>query len=449
MVPHRPAIWAVILFLTPTGLVTSIGPAGAAGEVLTLEAAIEQALTHNPAVVNAGISVDKAGDQIEATETRLFPSFNLRVRELRNLTDESFEFNQGALGSVSGQPVPEQTRSIDTQEDFSTHVSVEAKQPIVGLYKIGLDVDRLKVHKRIVKQDLRSKRQDIAKRVKEQYYEILETQSALEATRESIDFYRSLVKIVGDKVKQKTALEYELLDTEAKLAKAEYDALEQRNTMLSEKERLNELMGRDLYVPFTVSPTPPSAAATPTMEAARALALEQRPDAQDARLRLRQAETDLDLKRAAYLPEVDLMASYSRSFNTAFIPDESAYVGVVARWEFFDWGRRGDEISRARRSVSQAKNDILRVDARVSADVNARIRDLQNARQLVGVAEKARSAARQKLRVTRNRYVQQAALLDNLLKAQSDLADSTNDYHKAVLKVWTAQANLAKALGEE
>jgi outer membrane protein TolC len=430
-------------------MLVTAGAADAAGEVLTLEEALQQAFANNPAVVNAGIAVEKAGDQIEATETRRYPSLNLRVRELRNFTEESFEFSEGALGTVDGQPVPEETRSISSKEDFTTHVTVEAKQPILGLYAIGLYIDRLKVHKRIANQDLRARRQDIAKRVKEQYYEILETESALEATRETIAFYRSLVKLVGDKVQQKTALEYELLDTEAKLAKAEYDALKQRNTMLSEKERLNELIGRDIYTPFTVATLPPDDATTPGAEAARALALEQRPDAQDARLRLRQAEYELDLKRAAYLPDVDLAASYNRSFNTDFIPDESVYVGVVARWEFFDWGRRGDDISRARRSVSQAKNDIRRIDARVSADVNARIRDLENARQLVGVAQKARRAARQKLRVTRNRYAQQAALLDNVLRAQSDLADATDDYHKAVLEVWTAQANLAKALGEE
>jgi len=443
MIWHRLPLWAAFFFLS------SIGAASAAGEVLTLEEALTLAFANNPAVLNAGISIEKAGDQIEATEARRFPSLNLRVRELRNLTEESFEYSQGALGTVDGQPVPAQDRSISTQEDFTTHVSVEAKQPIVGLYKIGLDIDKLKVHERIARQDLRAKRQDTAKRVKEQYYEILETQSALEATRESIDFYRSLVTIVGNKVKQKTALEYELLDTEAKLAKAEYDALKQRNTMLSEKERLNELLGRDLETPFTVTAALPDGTVVPSMDAARAQALEQRPDAQDARLRLREAEYELDIRRAAYLPDLDLLASYSKSFNTTFIPDESAYVGVVARWEFFDWGRRGDEISKAHRSVSQAHNDIRRIDARVVAEVNARIRDLDNAQQLVGVAEKARKAARQKLRVTRNRYTQQAALLDNLLKAQSDLADATDDYHKAVLQVWTARANLAKALGEE
>lgn len=433
-----------------TLLLVSVPDVGhAAGEVLTLEDALTLALANNPTVQNAGISVEKAGDQVEATQARRFPSFNLRVRELRNFTDESFEFKEGALGTVNGQPVPGETRKITTQEDFTTHVSVEAKQPIVGLYKIGLDIDRLKTYESRTRQDLRAKRQQIAKDVKEQYYQILETQSALQSTQESIDFYQSLTKIVGDKVKQKTALEYELLDTEAKLAKAEYDSLKQRNTLLSEKERLNELMGREIATPFTVTASLSADETVPDADKARALAMEQRPDVKDARLRLRQAQYELDLRQAEYLPDLDLLASYNKSVNTSLIPDQSFYVGLVARWEFFDWGRRSDEVSKARRSINEAHNDIRRVDARVATEVNARLRDLQNAKQLVTVATKARTAAREKLRVTQNRYKQQAALLDNVLKAQSDLATATSDYHEAVLKVWTARANLAKALGEE
>ena len=441
-------------FLRATAISVSIslpmaGTAGAAGDVLTVEGAVREAMTNNPTVQNAGISVEEVGDQIDAKKTRRFPSLNLRVREARNFSDESFEFQEGAFGTVNGQPVPERNTEIDTKDDFTTRVSVEAKQPILGLYKIGLDIERLEVGQKMARQDLRAKRQEIAKRVKEEYYEILETQSALQATQESIAFYRSLVTLVANKVKEKTALEYELLDTQAKLAKAEYDGLKQRNTLLTEQERLNETMGRDIYTPFTVTAQPEATEVVPDMVSARAQALQQRPDVKEARLRLQQAETDLDLKEAAYLPEVDLTASYNRSFNTTLIPDESIYVGVVARWEFFDWGRRSDEISKARRSINQAKNDIRKVDARVETEVNARIRDLENSQKLVGVTQQAQRAARQKLRVTRNRYEQQAALLDDVLNAQSDLADANNDYNQAVLKVWTARADLAKALGEE
>ena len=81
--------------------------------------------------------------------------------------------------------------------------------------------------------------------------------------------------------------------------------------------------------------------------------------------------------------------------------------------------------------------------------MNARLRELANAQNLVGVTVKAQNAAREKLRVTRNRCEEEAALLDDVLRAESDLAQANDDHNKAILAVWTAQANLAKALGEE
>ena len=371
MIGHRLPLLAVLQ--AAAAILLPVGAAQAAGDVLTVDEAVAQALSNNPVVLNAGITIEETADQIAATKTRRYPSLNLHVRELRNLEGESFEFKEGSLGTVAGEPVPPRTTKFDSQDGFTTHVGLEAKQPIVGLYKVWLDIDRLTVHEKMDRQDLRAKRQEIAQQVKEQYYKILKTQSAMEAAQESIDFYQSLVTLVGNKVKQKTALEYDLLNTEAKLAKAEYDSFQERNTMLSEKERLNELMARDLATPFTVTAQLTAEEMPTDMEAARQQALTQRPDAQEARLKLRHAQYDLDLKKAAYLPEVDLTASYSKSVNTTFIPDESAYVGVVARWEFWDWGRRGDEISKARRSVSQAHNDIQRVDAKVATEVNARI----------------------------------------------------------------------------
>lgn len=420
-----------------------------AQDVLTVEDALKQALQNNPTVENARISVESVQDELAAERTRQFPALNMGVRERYNVITESFTFDQGSLGTVGGDPVPSRNIDIDTRSDFTTLFSVEAKQPLLGLYRIGLNIDKIKIQDKIEQQQLRAKRQDIAKRVKEQYYEILETQSALETTQESIAFYRSLETVVRNKVRAKTALEYELLDTQAKLAKANHDALKQRNTLLTEKERLNELMGRDVATPFKVTADLPAASAEIDLNDAQAQALEQRPEAQEARLKLQQAQTELDLRKAAYFPEIDLTATYTKTANTELIPDENFFVGVVAKWEFFDWGRRSDEVSKARLSINQAQNNIRKTDAQVVTDVNSRVRDLENAKNLVGVAQLAQKAARQKLRVTRNRYAQQAALLDDVLKAQSELADANNDYHKAVLSVWTARANLAKALGEE
>ena len=312
-----------------------------------------------------------------------------------------------------------------------------------------MTLDRLKVDQQIAGQRLRSTRQDVALDVKREYYEILKTQSELEATEESVRFYVSLVDILTNKVRERAALEYELLEAEARLARARHTAFKERNTLASLKERLNDLMGRKITTPFTVSPVPVVVPVLLDPEGATAQALAQRPETKEARLQLERAEYQLSSKEAEYIPDLDLTANYSNTLNTSFIPDEIFFVGVVLRWEFFDWGRKQREIEKAFKSISQAKNDIRKADHKVTAEVNDRIRKLQNAQSLVEVTELSQQAAREKLRVTFNRYNEEAVLLDDLLEAESELARANSDVNKATLSVWSAVAELEKALGEE
>lgn len=420
-----------------------------AGEVLTLEEALRMALADNPSVENAGLDIEKIGDQVSATRTRQYPALSTTVRGSRNFTDESYTIQQGALGNVAGTPVPNQTTKLETKEDFSGQFEVEVRQPLTKLYSIGLDLDKLEVDRKISDQNLRSTQQSIALNVKQEYYAILTTQNALEATEESIAFYDSLVEIVGNKVKERTALEYQLLDAKARLAQAQHDELEQNNDLADHKERLNELMGRDIVTPFTVAPLGDMASPAIDPEQAAAQALAQRPETREARLKLEQAQLEKRIKKAEYFPDVDLKASYIKLANTDFVPDDFFFVGVVAHWEFFDWGRRQDEISKASRSVNEAHNSIREADHQVVADVNQRLRDLENAQSLVQVTAMAQTAAREKLRVTMNKYREQAALLDDLLDAESDLAQANSDHQDATLGVLSAMAELEKALGEE
>ena len=83
------------------------------------------------------------------------------------------------------------------------------------------------------------------------------------------------------------------------------------------------------------------------------------------------------------------------------------------------------------------------------AEVNQKIRDLENAMDVTSTKPMAQRAAREKLRVMTNKYAEDAILLDDLLKAESDLAQANDDYQEATLAVLSAAAQLENALGEE
>ncbi len=82
-------------------------------------------------------------------------------------------------------------------------------------------------------------------------------------------------------------------------------------------------------------------------------------------------------------------------------------------------------------------------------DLHKQINKLTESRQLVETAQVARAAARERMRVSMNRYKYNAEKLFEVLQAQSNLADENNNYHKALLDFWEAKAEFERAVGTE
>lgn len=422
----------------------------AADEVLTLDDALTIARQHNVTVENAGLDVTKAERRVAAVKTLRFPKIDVSVLSAHHLTDESFTFRRGDLGTLpDGTPLPRHDEDITTTPGWATFLSTGARLPIVGQYRIGLEIDQATVAQGIAEQKLRSERQSTARDVRDQYYQILEHEAALVATEESLRFLRELNGLVARYVQQQVALEYERLDVQTKLAKAEQQALTERNAILSGKEKLNVLLGRDVDTPFRVTGIADPIEDAPPADVARQTALAQRPSIDEAKLGVEHAEYGMLITKAKFLPEVSFDVRFLSPYGVEFIPEEQATVGVYASWDVFDWGRRYQEVQEHAAAVIQAKNTMRNARSKVEAEVNDKLRDLQNARALIPAATIGQEAAREKLRVTYDRYKQRDVLLDDLLKAESKVADAARDMADARLKVWSANAALTHALGEE
>lgn len=417
--------------------------------LLTLEDALHLAKTQNFQLKNADLQINVVEEQKKAVQSKQFPQLSAHVRGLQNFVDNEYTFEEGSLGTVGGSPVPSSNVAIDTTNGFTTHYSLTATQPLVGLYEIGLNVDKLKTQQEIARQQSRQTEQSIALQVKQVYYQILSEESEIEATQSSVTFNEELVKILKDNVAQKTELEYQLLNGEAQLASSRHDLLTQQNDLLTSKQQLNTLLGRDISIPFRVTPANANPSFSYDPDQAEEQALSQRPETREARLQVEAAETEVEIQKSGYLPEVNLVASYGRAENTTLLPDESLYVGLLAKWDFFTWGGNQSNVAGSRYALQQALNSLRDNEDQIRAQVNASIRNLEVARLLVPVTEMAKKAAEEKLRVSLNQYKEKTILLSDLLDAQSQLEQANDDYHQALLGVWNASAELEQALGEE
>jgi outer membrane protein TolC len=186
------------------------------------------------------------------------------------------------------------------------------------------------------------------------------------------------------------------------------------------------------------------------LPAARTLALEQRPEIREARLRVKQAEVEKRVKKSEYIPDVSAAFTYAspRNFDS-FIPRNFAAAGVAMTWEVFDWGRKKHELAERQKTIEQSNNALRDAESNVMIEVGAKMRDLQQAAQALRVAKLKQETARENMRVSTNKYKIQATLISDVLQTQANLADADYQYQQALTAFWTAKAEYEKAIGAD
>jgi outer membrane protein len=426
-------------------------PAASVGESLTLEQAINLALSENRQLKHADLEVKKYGDRIAATRTLKLPSFKVEAQASQLLTPLNFTFEKGAFGTFEATgPIPNEDTTISSGRKPTFILIGQVTQPLSQLYRINLNIKQLGVNREIAGQQSRAQKQEIINNVKRAYYAILQTQSTLAAVEESLKLYQELDRVTNDYVVQQVALKAENLDVKTRYAKAEYEALNLTNTMAAQKEQLNNLLGRDIRTEFTLSAMPEATSFENNLEAGRNRALENRPEVQEARLKIKQAELDKRIKKAEYIPDVSLGLSYISPLNMgSIIPKSMATFGVTFSWTIFDWGKKRRELDEKGRTIEQARYGVTEAENQVLMEVNSRHRQLQQTRQSLRIAELTQETARENLRVATNKYSVQMVLLKDVLDMQTRLADADNQYQQALLSYWTAKADYEKAIGED
>jgi outer membrane protein TolC len=439
----------IILMASPvSGLAQQKGE-GASGEVLTLEEAISLALRDNRQVRNAQLAVGKADDQTAATRTFRLPKFEFNALATQNLTGLDFTFTKGVLGNYAGVgPIPDRDIKLGTPLRPTAILSGQVTMPLSQQHRLGLNVKQAALSGNVAREQLRSQEQSVVNNVKRTYYAILQTQSTLESVRQALRFYGELDRVTGDYVAQQVALKADGLDVKTRLAKTETEALTVGNQLATLKEQLNQLLGRDVGAEFRVNPVPELSWVEMDVAAARIQALESRPEIREARLRVKQAELDKRVKRSEYIPDVSLTMVYvsPRNFDD-FVPKNFAGVGFQMNWEVFDWGRKKHQLAEKEKTIEQANNSLREAENSVRIEVGAKLRELQQARQALRVAQLKQETARENMRVSLNKYQVKAALLSDALQTQATLADADYQYQQALLAFWTARADYEKAIG--
>jgi outer membrane protein TolC len=425
-------------------------PAAAASETLTVDQAVALAIQANRSIRTSELDVHKADDAIASARTRRKPIFQVDLLEARLVSDLNIQFSAGSLGTFpSTGPIPSQDTTITSPAAWTTSTLIRVSQPLSQLHKIGLTIKQLELARGIAEERLRARRQAVAFDIRRLCYGLLQTEQGVTVRQQSLELHREILRLVGDHVREGTALSGDELEAKSMVAREENELLKLKNAALSLHEQLNAVMGRDLDTPFTLAPITESADSVEDVAALEVQALAQRPEIREAALSIQQAEYGVRLSKAERLPDVSATFGYLGLYNYNLLPSNITAAGVLFSWEPWDWGRRRSDLSSRQRTVEQASATARDAEALVRTEVRAAVRKLDEARTAINAAQLGYEAAQEKLRVTTESFKAQRALLRDVLQAQTVLAGASQQQSSALLALKTARAELDKALGNQ
>ena len=418
--------------------------------VLSLDDAVAEALANNRNVKTASLNVDATREQMFAARTKRLPSFSTYVFGAELLTPVNFTVKAGQFGTYAATgPIPLTDTKISTSQSPTAYIVATASQPLLTLYKVNLNLRGQELNVKQAAEQLAGARQSISASVRQAYYGVVQAAQAVDASKASIKQYQELDRITTQYVSEKTALKSESLLVKAKLAQQQLSLLQLQDKLQSADENLNELLGRDISIPFRTAAVAEPSPEEEDLQAAQSKALSGHPQVKEAGLTVQQAEIQRRLAKAQYIPDINLSLRYISPFGVMFLPSNVAAAGLEFSWDPFDWGARGHQLNQKTIVLEQSKQQLAETRAQILVALDTQFRTLQEARLAVSVAAANQEATHEKLRETTEQYGQKTALLRDVLQQQADAENADAQYNQAVASFWTAKANFQKAMGEE
>jgi len=409
--------------------------------LLTVEEATAEALAQSARSAAARARADAAQDAARSLRGRMLPGLRL--------SDEQDRYHQPWIVAfdVGIKPVPQlKARELDTNT-----FSAEVEQPLLGLARLSQDQASLASVADAAQQDARGVEQDLREEVVTGILRLFEARALAGTAAASRQQLAQELEVMQARLRTGVATTADVLRVEVALAGAHQQEIQAQAQERSTRALLLAVLGRPQDDPGIDFAPPPldevPAEQAPEPRAALDLALARRPELASARFSAASARQRARARAFSLLPELDLEASYVHISGQSLAPVDSAYVGLKASWNAFQWGADyfDQRAAQERATAADAEQEATR--RRIEAEVSVRLSQLEAAASAVAVARTTIASAEEAYRVTQALVQAGSATTTDLLDAQSALTQARLDLVRARYELAISKAQLERAEG--
>jgi outer membrane protein len=415
---------------------------------LTLAEALERARASSPRLESLSALEQAAEAAGRGARAERLPLVDFSGGYTRSSTVDEFQLTLPGLG----------TRTLFPNLPNSYRVHAGAFLPLYTGGRVENAIAAAGHQREAAAQDRSGAVNDLLLETQAAYWSLVTARESERVLRESLTTFEAHLKDARNRFEVGTAASNEVLTVQVERDRAELARLQAENAALVVNENLIRLVG--LPPGSRVEPAEPLDAAplsTPSLasetEALVAAALEARPEVRGLAARAQAARSLVEIQRSASRPQANLALGYDYANpNPRIFPQTDSFrgtwsAGVTVAIRAFDGGRTAAAAAQAAAQADALDRQLDDLKSRLRLEVTSRTLDLRTAQAALTVAGRSLEAARENLRVIRDRYQEGVMSSSELLDAETALLRASLDQTSTATQLRVALANLDRAVG--
>ena len=400
---------------------------------MNLPECIQIALKQNPKIRNAQRQISLAGSGVVSARSTILPSLSGSASGSR--------INQGPRTFLQDVPIARDSlgRIIYQQKEIvqngykrnSYNLGFSVNQILFDGGKWWNQIRQAKASYRSQEWNYRATRQDIILQVTQRYFELLKALKLQDVYEKSLESNKEQFHKTQAMYEVGSVAQVDVFRAKVNLGQAQIKVINQKNQVLIAKSNLNVVLGRRPNAALDIAQVDvPLEDFTGTLEDAKHMAMNNNPALHSLQEQIHSNNFAIKVARGDYLPTVSARAGYSR-FNTLLDRVYSGWdknygwnMSLNVSWTIFNGFQREANLERQSLNYMISKENLHDQQRQLLQQVEQAYLNLQAYKQIFQINNENVKAAREDLRLAKERYRVGSGTLLEVIDAQVALTQS-------------------------
>ena len=374
------------------GAATGDAPPRVVPEILTLEKAVDLALSNHPSlrVASGTQAVNEA--LVGQAQAGLFPQVQAQTGYQRQTANATRNF--------TGSPLPRN----NTGNAFGFYQNnVTLNQLLYDFGTIKSQVDAAKYSLQAANSDAETILQTVVVNVQQAYFSLQQAQRLVTVSEEALAQFKKHLDLAKGRFKAGVAPKIDVTTAEVDLSNAQLNLITARNNLFVARVTLNNAMGLKTSNAYRVEEPTSTLHDQIVLEEAVELAMRLRPEMISQRAQEQSAEAAIKAAQGSYFPTVNSSAGYSYN-GTDFPLSYNWNVAGTVNVPIFSGFLTKQQVAQARANLlkTMATGEVLQQN--ILLEVNQALLNLAAAKERLQVTAVTVTQAKERLALVEGRY---------------------------------------------